>query len=104
MVKFKNKFDETISYKEGDLVMLRHQGGYGYYTNSWWRVMFIDSDNTFVGILERCHWNLYTQHKKGDHVSFSVYDVQNVYQEGQEFCYSDDITICSCSGLCREKY
>lgn len=103
IVKFNNRFEETITYKEVDLVMLRHNTEYGY-SNSWWRVVFIDNDNTFIGVLEKCHWLYYKNHKKGEHIRFDADSVQRVYQEGQQFCESDDITICSCIGLCREKY
>lgn len=88
-------------FKEQDLVMLRLQTRFGY-SNTWWRVMFIDNDGTFVGRLERHHWHEYEDHKKGDHVTFNCEEVKQIYN-GEQFCYSDNITICTCSGLCREK-
>ena len=94
----KNK--DNIS--EGSLVMVRVATDYGY-SNTWWRVMFCDTDETFIGRLERHHWHEYTMHKKGDDVRINAYDVQQVYKEGNQFCYGDDITICDCSGLCRNK-
>ncbi len=88
--------------KENDLVLLRLETKYGY-SNTWWRVKFIDSDETFIGELEKCHWIEFTDYKKGEHVRFDVDKIQHVYIENEQFCYSDDITICDCVGLCRNK-
>lgn len=49
--------------KENDLVMIRVETKFGY-TNTWWRIMFIDNDGTFIGKLERHHWFEYDDHKK----------------------------------------
>lgn len=65
--------------------------------------MFIDNDGTFIGRLERHHWHEYTDHKKGDDVRLELDKVQRIYITGEQFCYGDGITICSCSGLCRNK-
>ncbi len=89
--------------KEEELVMLRLETQYGY-TDTWWRVMFIDNDGTFIGKLERHHWHEYTTHKKGDNETFDCDRIQQVYKDGDQFCYSDKITICKCEGLCRENY
>ena len=88
--------------KEGRLVMIRLETSYGY-SNTWWRVKFIDNDETFIGELERCHWFEFTQYKKGDHIRFDTNTVQHIYKDDEQFCYSDNITICECEGLCREK-
>lgn len=94
--------EEIIEISTGKLVMLRLITQYGY-SNTWWRVMFIDNDGTFIGRLERHHWHEYAEYNKGDDVKWPIYKVQEVYKEGDQFCYGDNITICSCSGLCRNK-
>lgn len=90
------------SFSSGALVMLRLSTDYGY-SNTWWRVMFCDSDGTFIGRLERHNWREYTAHKKGEDVRWDSEKVQHIWSEREEFCYGDNITICSCSGLCRNK-
>ncbi len=82
--------------------MLRLSTDYGY-SNTWWRVMFCDNDETFIGRLERCHWYEYTDHKKGEDVRWEIDKIQRVWEEGEQFCYGDNITICDCKGLCRNK-
>lgn len=89
-------------FKEGELVMLRLETQFGY-SNTWWRVMFIDNDETFIGKLERCHWYEFEENKIGDCVKFNCDKVQKIYHEGEQFCYSDNVTICECAGLCRDK-
>jgi len=88
--------------KENNLVMLRLETDYGY-SNTWWRVKFIDNDGTFIGELERCHWLEFTEYKKGEHVRFDIDEIKRVYKENEQFCYGDNITICECKGFCREK-
>jgi len=88
--------------KETDLVAIRMHTAYGY-SDTWWRVMFVDTNGTFVGKLERCHWYEYQMHKKGDIETLLLNTVQHIYVAGEQFCYSDKITICECEGLCREK-
>ena len=88
--------------KEQDLVMLRLETRFGY-SNTWWRVMFIDNDETFIGRLERHHWREYEDHKEGEDIRWDVDRIQHIYEEGEQFCYGDNITICSCEGLCRDK-
>ena len=70
--------------------------------NVWFRVMFIDNDGTFIGICEKLEsgFNLY---KKGEHLKLEISKVQRIYQKGEQFCYSDDVTICECVGLCKNK-
>jgi hypothetical protein len=93
---------EQLAVTEGELVMLRLSTRFGY-SNTWWRVMFIDTDGTFIGKLERCHWHEYEAHKIGDHERFDCEDVKHTHKEGEQFCYSDNITICQCKGLCQNK-
>lgn len=88
--------------QESDLVMVRQPTNYGY-SNTWWRVLFIDNDGSFVGKLERCHWLEYETHKKGDCERFDLTEVKRIYNKGEKFCYGDNITICNCEGLCKEK-
>ena len=87
---------------EGNLVMLRLDSKYGF-TNTWWRVLFIDNDETFIGRLEKKHWLEYQEHNINDIERFDIERIIKKYQEGENFCYSDGITICECPGLCREK-
>lgn len=88
--------------KLNDLVMLRLETDYGY-SDTWWRVLFIDNDNTFIGELERCHWYEYKEHKKGEHNRWNLDSIKHIYKENEQFCYGDNITICECEGLCRDK-
>jgi hypothetical protein len=92
---------KNMNILEGQLVMLRLETRFGY-SNTWWRVMFIDNDETFIGKLERHHWHEYEAHIKGDMERFGCNQVQRIYADGEQFCYSDKITICECQGLCRE--
>lgn len=95
-----------MTFKEGDLVMTRDQVAGGY-TRLWWKVMFLDNDGTFVGELERFDWSLNLElnlgYQKGEHVEIDIADVQEVYQEGMQFCYGDRVTVCECPALCRNK-
>lgn len=90
-------------FNENDLVSIRCKTIYGN-TLTWWRVMFIDNDNTFVGKLERFHKFIYTEHKIDDCVKFDIEQIIDIYEKGEQFCYSDNVTICTCEGLCRDKY
>lgn len=98
--------NEAQTITEGSLVMIRRKNNDPnsiLFTHTWWRVMFIDLDETFVGKLERHHWRDYTAHKKDDTERFEVKQIEGLYKEGQQFCYGDNITICDCPGLCRNK-
>lgn len=66
-----------MEVKEHDLVCLRMETKFGY-SNTWWRVMFIDNDQTFAGKLERCHWNDYTEHKE-EAAKFSLKENETGY-------------------------
>lgn len=97
-----------IDFKEHDLVMVRlpNEGDLNTYRkryyNVWLRVAFIDNDNTFIGYLEKKDKN-YTSYEVGAHIKLNCYDVQRLYHSGETFCYSDDVTICECPGVCRNK-
>ena len=88
--------------KTGDLVMTRDHVSCGY-TNLWWRVMFIDNDGTFVGELERFDRTFEFDYEKGEHVKINCDDISKTFEEGMQFCYGDTVTICDCTGLCRNK-
>jgi len=97
-----------MEFKENDLVMLRLpnnpelEGRQRHY-NTWFRVMFIDNDETFVGRCELIDWSEFTWCEKGEDIVLRIDKVQHVFQQGEEFCYGDNITICQCTGLCRNK-
>lgn len=89
-------------YKEQDLVMIRLETKYGY-SNTWWRVMFVDNDETFIGRLEKHHCHEYEEYVIGQDVRWKVDKIKHVYKTGEQFCYSNNITICNCKGLCLDK-
>ena len=91
-----------ITIKDGDLVMIRLESDYGY-SNTWWRVLFWDLDDTFIGKLERRHWHEHAHLEIGLVQTHNEKEIQRVYQDGENFCYSDGITICDCRALCRNK-
>lgn len=93
--------DIKSEIKEGDLVRIRMEWDYGGPIAVWWRVMFIDNDETFIGRLERCYW-MYEKHKKGEDIRFHLDEVDQIWKGGQ-FCYDDNVTLCDCRGLCRNK-
>lgn len=93
---------KIIKMEVNSLVMLRLETSYGY-SNTWWRVKFIDSDGTFIGELERYNSMEFTEYKKGEHAKFDIDKIQRIYKENEKFCYGDNITICKCEGLCRDK-
>jgi len=90
-----------ISLNVKDLVCTRNEYEYGY-TNLWWEVMFIDDNGTFVGMLQRKPLD-YRKHTVGEHVTIEIDDIKAKYQGGEQFCYSDNVSICDCKGLCRNK-
>lgn len=74
----------------------------------WVRVKFIDNDGTFVGEAERIERNTWSEliiniFDKGQHVRIGIDRVYEVEDPDKEFCYSDNVTQCSCPGLCRNK-
>ncbi len=99
-----------MDIKEKDLVMLRlpnnlEQEGHKNHYNTWFRVMFIDNDGTFIGKCERIDKIEFTLYKKNEQVQLNIDKVLSVYDEndGRQWCYSDDITRCNCPGVCRNK-
>lgn len=70
----------------------------------WVRVKFIDNDGSITCKVERVE-NGFNIHKLNDIVTYHVDDVKTIFDEndGLQWCYSDDVTRCSCSGLCRNK-
>jgi hypothetical protein len=82
--------------------MIRFETEYGY-SNTWWKVLFVDNDETFIGQLERKHWHEFTKYEKGEHVKLFIDDIQHILKPNEQFCYSDNITICECQGLCKDK-
>jgi hypothetical protein len=90
-----------LETKESDLVLV-----VVYFNNLlykvWLRVKFIDLDNTFVGQVERIdsHGSIF---KVGDIENFNIDSVKHIYKENEQFCYGDNVTICDCKGLCRNK-
>lgn len=75
---------------------------------TWIRVKFIDNDNTFVGEVERVEKNRWTDtdiliYEKGQQVILGCNRVYAIEDTNKDFCYSDDVTQCSCPGLCRNK-
>lgn len=97
-----------MEIKEKDLIMIRlnndpnYEGKQRHY-NTWFRVMFVDTDGTFIGRVEKVDRHEFELYKIGQDVRLDIDKVQRTYQEGQQWCYGDDITICECSGLCRNK-
>lgn len=100
-----NKFKIT----EGDLVKMAVKLPEGM-IYPWFRVLFVDLDDTFIGNLEKeislyekqTHPHLYEHHR------FSFGLIKEVLPkgelpEGKEWCYSDGFTVCDCPGLCRNK-
>lgn len=91
---------------ENDLVMLRLNNGLSTqrqpHYNTWIRVLFIDTDNTFIGTIELIDRD-FIVHKKGDTVKYPLDKVVTIYDknDGKQWCYKDGITRCECSGLCR---
>lgn len=74
----------------------------------WVRVKFIDTDGTFVGEAERIERNTWSEltikiFEKGEHVRIGIDRVYQTEDPDKEFCYSDNVTQCSCPGLCRNK-
>ena len=94
--------------KEQDLVMLRlpndpsYEGRQRHY-NTWFRIMFIDTDGSFIGKCELVAWDEFTLYEKGEDVRLLIEKIEHIYKEGEQICYGDNVTICECTGLCRNK-
>lgn len=74
------------------------------YFNSWFRIISIDNErNSFIGKCEKIDKYNFCPYTIGDEMLLNISDIQNTFKEGDQFCYMDDITICNCPGLCRNK-
>lgn len=96
-----------IEVKANDLVMIRLSNNLsGKYRqrhyNTWFRVVFVDLDRTFIGRLEKAEIE-FVLHKIGEDVRLEMDKVARIYEQGQQWCYSDGVTICKCEGICRNK-
>lgn len=94
--------------KIDDLVMLRlpndlNEKGRKDHFNTWFRVVFVDNDDTFIGEVQKVDRFEFLLYKIGEHVKLSTDKILHTYKNGEQFCYGDNITICECSGLCRNK-
>lgn len=103
-----NQTKREMTPKEGDLVLLRltnddEPACRKRHYNTWFRVMFIDLDNTFIGKVERIEKYEFTRYKIGEDIRLPIDKILQIYTEGNQWCYSDNVTICECSGLCRNK-
>jgi len=92
--------------KENDLVLLRlpndlqYQGRQRNYS-TWFRVLFINNDGTFQGQCERIDDDFIT-YQSGQIVTLLIDKILRTYNN-EQFCYADNVTICDCDGLCRNK-
>lgn len=96
--------------KENDLVMVRLNNNpkiteRQQHYNVWLRVLFIDINLIFHGVIERKDKE-YILHNIGDILKLKTDKVKKIFNEndGKKWCYSDNVTRCNCSGLCRNKY
>lgn len=102
---------EAKDFTEKDLVMLRLPNDLNFkgyrqpHYNTWFRVMLVDTNGTFIGRCERIDEMDFKLYKKGEIVRLEIEKVLSVYDEndGKQWCYSDGITRCNCPGLCRNK-
>ena len=58
---------------------------------------------TFIGKCEIINQEEFTLYAHDQDVVLNIDKIQHVYKPGEQFCYSDSITICECTGLCRNK-
>jgi len=75
---------------------------------TWVRVKFIDSDGTFIEEVERAETNKWSEVKINilyidEPVKISIDRVSAIEDKSKSFCYSDNVTQCSCTGTCRNK-
>jgi len=94
------KNGKNIIPQELDLVARLVLGAYGYET-IWVRIAKINSDGTFFGIAENVD-RRNDRYIKGDQYLFDYDDSMIIYTD-QQLCYSDNVSICDCPGLCRDK-
>lgn len=86
--------------KISDLVRVEIQGKYNT-EHGWFRIAIINNDNTFCGMAEKIdrHNDKYII---GNQYLLDYYPDMIIYTD-QQLCYSDNVSICTCPGLCREK-
>lgn len=97
-----------MTFHEGDLVCvpIRNTGNQMPDTGTfktWVRVKFIDNDGTFIGVVEKTNKLWFDKYRIGATLTIDCDMVTDVLQEDYQFCYSDGVTVCKCSALCREK-
>lgn len=91
--------ETKIEFKEQDLVQVSMHTLYGW-TSFWARVMFIDTDDTFIGKIEKLP-RRGIDGEIGEDIRIDSAKVTAKF-EGQQLCYSDDVSICDCPGVCRD--
>ena len=95
--------------KEGDLVrVLLPYGENKKDIAVWVRVKFIDNDGSISGNIEKSNPFELVMEKDwriGEPwmVQFNKKDILNIYEDWMQLCYSDNTTICTCPGICRNK-
>lgn len=93
--------------KEKDLALVRLNNDLGWrrepHYNVWIRILFIDTDSTLHGRVERVEKG--SMYEKGQMIQLPTDNILDVFSEddGRDWCYSDSATRCHCSGLCRNK-
>lgn len=70
--------------------------------NTWVRINRFDGV-IVEGVVERIDVMNFDLLEVGSSIGFYVNDILRTYSEGEQFCYSDNVTICDCPGLCRNK-
>jgi len=92
--------------KEDDLVLFRfpndlqNKDRQTHY-NTWFRVLFTDNDGTFQGQCEKVDRE-FILYRIGQIVTLDIDKALRIYNN-EQFCYSDNVTICDCKGLCKDK-
>ena len=77
-----------MKIKEQDLVMIRLNNEPNYevrqrHYNTWFRVMFVDTDGTFIGRVEKVDRNEFKLYKTGEDVRLDTDKIQDKYKS----CY-----------------
>lgn len=103
-------FDQS-NVKVGDEVYLRLQNSIELiemtpFYDTWFKVLFIDNDSTFIGELTRKDVFDFELYKKGEHVKLPLNRIQHVLKESDTICYKYNNLLCTynCTGLCKESY
>jgi hypothetical protein len=96
---------EDIEISDDDLVLVKmvdESSNSNRKCGLWVRVKFADTDGTFIGNIERKESD-FTMYGIGAQLELKDNSVKMKYEAGDTFCYSDNVTICACPGLCRNK-